>query len=111
MPAYERGRKYFLADDLAFGKRVINWKQLHASRNWSPVSVWRNSMSVDWFRPAGRRSSRSWKSARRLRRRSRVIVFDEPSAVLTERETRQLNKVNGCLKDEGGLRHLYLTPT
>ena len=89
-------------DDLTLGRRFIDWKRLyeHAAALVSGLGL----AELDVTRPVSDLSvaeQQIVEICKALRRESRVIVFDEPSAVLTERETQQLFQLIRRLRDEG----------
>lgn len=89
-------------DDLSFGKRFINWKKLHACAEELVASLGLAQLNVRRLvSDLSVAEQQIVEICKALRRRSRVIVFDEPSAVLTERETQKLFQLIGRLKDEG----------
>ena len=89
-------------DDLAFGRRFIDWKTLRSRAAELVASL--GLADLDVTRPVSDLSVAEQQIAeicKALRRESRVIVFDEPSAVLTERETQQLFRLIRRLRDDG----------
>ncbi|MBN9046809.1 MAG: sugar ABC transporter ATP-binding protein [Rhizobiales bacterium] len=89
-------------DDLALGERFINWKNLYARAEELVGTL--GLAQLDVRRTVSDLSvaeQQIVEICKALRRSSRVIVFDEPSAVLTERETQKLFQLIGRLKAEG----------
>lgn len=89
-------------DDLTLGGRFINWKRLYERAAALVSSL--GLADLDVTRPVSDLSvaeQQIVEICKALRRESRVIVFDEPSAVLTERETQQLFRLIRRLRGEG----------
>lgn len=89
-------------DDPGFGRSIINWKSLYSRASELVASL--GLAKLDVRRPVSEPSvaeQQIVEICKALRRKSRVIVFDEPSAVLTERETRQLFDLIRRLRAEG----------
>ncbi|MBP7002755.1 sugar ABC transporter ATP-binding protein [Amaricoccus sp.] len=88
--------------DLGFGRRIVDWNALYREAAALVASL--GLAQLDVRRPVSDLSvaeQQIVEICKALRRDSRVIVFDEPSAVLTERETRQLFQLIRRLRESG----------
>ncbi len=78
-------------DDLGFGSSVVGWRRLRQRAEAQIRSL--GLVDLDVFSPVSKLSvaqQQIVEICKALRRQPRVIVFDEPTAVLTENETRRL---------------------
>jgi ribose transport system ATP-binding protein len=89
-------------DDLGNGSALVNWRELKARARTQLDSLGLGDLDVTM--PVSRLSvaqQQIVEICKALSRRSRVLVFDEPSAVLTDRETQRLFQLIARLKQEG----------
>ena len=89
-------------DDLAFGSRVIRWPALRRRAREQLALL--GFDGLDPMTPVAHLSvaqQQIVEICKALRREPRVVVFDEPTAVLTERETERLFELIGRLRERG----------
>jgi ribose transport system ATP-binding protein len=89
-------------DDLGFGSKRINWRTLKARAQALVETLGLGELDV--FTPVSELSvaqQQVVEICKAMRRKTRILVFDEPTAVLTERETQRLFALIRRLKAEG----------
>jgi ribose transport system ATP-binding protein len=89
-------------DDLGFGSSVINWRKLKKSAEQQIRSL--GLTELDAYTLVSELSvaqQQIVEICKALRRKAKVIVFDEPTAVLTDRETARLFELIARLKQDG----------
>ena len=89
-------------DDLGNGSSLVNWKHLRARAEAQMQEL--GLADIDVLAPVSSLSvahQQIVEICKALRRRPRVVVFDEPTAVLTERETARLFALIEKLKQDG----------
>ena len=89
-------------DDLGFGSGIVKWAELkrRAEQQVSAMGM----AGLDVLKPVSELSvaqQQIVEICKALRRKPRVVVFDEPTAVLTETETRRLFETIEGLKRDG----------
>ena len=96
-------------DDLSKGKRIINWKKLHADTQelleelgfgQIPTNKETRLLSIAYQQIV--------EICKALSRKSSILVLDEPTSVLSTREAEQLFGLLGKLRD-GGTSIIYIS--
>lgn len=90
------------------GSIQVNWKQVYAAAEELLKELDVDVRATDYIRDLGIAQQQMVEVAKALSMNAKIIIMDEPSAPLTERETRNLFRIVKQLK-ESGVSIIYIS--
>lgn len=108
IPTLTVAENIFLGRYKMRGSIQVNWKEVHAAAEELLQELGVDVKATDYIRDLGIAQQQMVEVAKALSMKAKIIIMDEPSAPLTERETKNLFRIVKQLK-ESGVSIIYIS--
>jgi len=102
IPTLTVAENIFLGRYKMRGSIQVNWKEVYAAAEELLQELGVDVKATDYIRDLGIAQQQMVEVAKALSMKAKIIIMDEPSAPLTERETKNLFRIVKQLKESGG---------
>ena len=108
IPTLTVAENIFLGRYKMRGSIQVNWKEVYAAAEELLQELGVDVKATDYIRDLGIAQQQMVEVAKALSMKAKIIIMDEPSAPLTERETKNLFRIVKQLK-ESGVSIIYIS--